>query len=313
MNFGVIGEPCVDFIIRAGKETKKCFGGILYSVLSLSVLSNKDDRIYPIMYAGYDEYDNLIKILSGFENIQPDFVLKSGQKMRTAELHYDRESYEREEIWSEPMPPVEFDVIEKVLPGLDAMLVNMISGSDITLATLERLRKNFANYIHIDIHNLVMQRESGGKISPRPADDWLKWCTGCTTVQMNETEAGIISGRSSGEYETAEKILTAEESKTEATAVTRGVSGVSLYLKKNKTVLGQTYGEISKTDIAGSERQKFQDSTGCGDVFAAAFCLKNAMKGERDYVKAARFANRIAGMKTEFTGAESIWDLRFEI
>src|SRR5437870_892206 len=158
MNFGVIGEPCIDYIHKPEHDTIKSFGGILYSVVSLAVISGKEDSIYPVMYIGSDEFDNIISFLSGFENIKADFILKGPQKTRVVDLHYDSylltnneypraeqipgvNRYDRQEFWTEPLPPVEFSHVEKALPGLDALLLNMISGVDITLDTLKKIKR----------------------------------------------------------------------------------------------------------------------------------------------------------------------------
>lgn len=326
MNFGVIGEPCIDFIQKPGyasadTEKRKYLGGIIYSVVSLAAISQNDGyspedghRIYPIMYLGFDEYENIISFLSGFKNIKPDFIIKSEQKIRVVNLQYRTpDAAEREEIWTEPMPPVDFSYIEKALPGLDALLINMISGVDINLETLGKIKKNFANYTHIDIHNIVIKREKDGRTIRQAPDFWEKWCTCCDSIQMNEPEISVLTGHPasvSTEYETADKILSAGEGPgTKVMVLTRGKTGASLFQKKEKKVMNEKYFEIDRTDVPAAERSNFSDSTGCGDVFASAFFYKNAVTGTRDYLKAFKFANRIAGMKTELTGADELYKL----
>ena len=327
MNFGVIGEPCIDYIHKPGQDTIKSFGGILYSVVSLAVIAGKEHGIYPVFCIGSDEYDNIISFLSNFENIKTDFIIKSVQQTRVVDLHYDsyllenyeypkqgqnsgEKRYDREEFWTEPLPPVEFSHIERALPGLDALLLNMISGVDITLETLRKIKRNFANYTHIDVHNIVIRREPEGRAVRQSPYNWEEWCTQCDTIQMNEPEINVMTGEKLNEYQIAERILTPGNGRgVKSLVVTRGKSGVSLYQKKEKQVLNEKFTEIDKTDVPAAERANFRDSTGCGDVFASAFFYKNAVNKCADFLKAFKFANRIAGMKTESIGVEELHKL----
>lgn len=120
MKFGVIGEPCVDYIHKGDNVSDKTFGGILYSIVSLAAIAREVDDIYPIMYAGYDEYDNIISLISRYKNIKTDLILKCEQKTRIVNLHYkssdmdisnnsvkDLKSPDRDEYWTEPTPSIE--------------------------------------------------------------------------------------------------------------------------------------------------------------------------------------------------------------
>ncbi len=126
MKFGVIGEPCIDFIHRGGKESKS-LGGILYSVVSLAVIA-PNDEIYPIMNLGADEFDNIISFLGRFRNIKTDFINKAEHKTRVVNLFYKgleaefrcpetgmSKTYDREENSTEPTLPVDYDWIKPVL------------------------------------------------------------------------------------------------------------------------------------------------------------------------------------------------------
>ena len=59
MKYLVIGEPCVDVIHKVDGELIHSYGGILYSIIALSVLAKGNDMILPLMNLGEDEYDTL--------------------------------------------------------------------------------------------------------------------------------------------------------------------------------------------------------------------------------------------------------------
>lgn len=181
----------------------------------------------------------------------------------------------------------------------------MISGIDITLDTLKKIRSDFKGYIHLDAHNIVMTTYPDGRRLQGPIDDWFEWCTNCNTLQMNETELNIMTQEKLSEEEIADEILINEVNKTNALAVTRGKGGVSLYIPNASTPLS-----IERLDIRAIENHRFKDSTGCGDVFGAGFFYKNALSAQRDYIENMKFGNRLASAKSELLGVEDMVNLQ---
>jgi sugar/nucleoside kinase (ribokinase family) len=299
LKLAVIGEPCVDYIVRGSERTDKQYGGILYSVISLAVIAGKSVSVFPVMNLGSDEYDNIVSLLKKFGNIQTDFINKSANKTRVVTLTY-RESasgYDRDENSTPPAQPIEFELIKDSLSKLDGILANMVSGVDMTLDTFKMIRENFSVYIHMDLHNLVMQTFPDGTRKRFPLKDWSKWCMVCDTIQMNEAEIAILTGDNVTEHETAEKIL---KSGCKAVVVTRGEAGASLYQLKS---------ELKRTDISAVKNENFADSTGCGDVFASSFFYNNVKNGLKDFTEALNSANKTAGKNTTLNGIKELHKL----
>lgn len=320
MKLAVIGEPCMDYIYRGSSAALKQMGGILYSVVSLAVISRKTAEIYPVMNLGEDEFENVTGFLSRFPNIKHDLISKTDHKTRVVNLFYkDKESvlnvstkktYDREENSTEPTLPVEYEQIKEDLSNFDGLLINMVSGIDLTLDTLQKIRENFSGYIHMDLHNLVMQTFPDGTRKQMPVNDWRKWVECCDTLQMNESEISVLTGDNVTEYETAEKILSS--GKVRSLVITRGRQGVSLYELKQKESAynaGEKYPELDKTDVPSVESPEFIDSTGCGDVFASAFFYRNALTQISDFSKALHFANRMASLNAALSGVEDLFKL----
>jgi hypothetical protein len=322
MKFGVIGEPCIDFIHRGGMQSKS-LGGILYSVVSLAVIAPAHE-VYSIMNLGSDEFDNILGFLSQFPNIKTDYVNKVEHKTRVVNLYYKgieaefdspetgrSKTYDREESSTEPTLPVEFEMIEPVLRELDGILINMVSGVDITLDTMKKLRKNFTGYIHADMHNIVMKTDSEGNRTRVQVPEWDQWCRLSDTLQMNESEMNAMHGEKINEYEFAERVLNDGNSNCgKALVVTRGKRGSSLFRKIEKKVMGEAYTEIDKIDLPAMESHSFADSTGCGDVFASSFFYKNVSGNGNDYAASFKFANRMASLKSTLKGVEELHKLR---
>lgn len=311
MNFLVIGEPCVDLIHKHDGEVISSYGGILYSVISLAVLAGNNDTVIPVMNLGSDEFDNISDILKKYPNINPEGIYKVDHPTRKVRLFYNMYysgHSARMETSTAPTYTLEYEKIEKFISNADSVLINMISGIDITLDTMIKIRNNFNGYIHIDIHNLVMRTNEDGTREHTNLKEWRKWCSNADTVQMNEFEVKTMSRIKKNEYEVVEEILINQENNVKGVIVTKGKIGVSGYMKKEKKFGNQTFFDLDKNDISAIENPKFKDSTGCGDVFAASFTLDYCKN--RDLLKSLHYANRISSYNTSLEGIEELHKLK---
>jgi sugar/nucleoside kinase (ribokinase family) len=311
MKYVVIGEPCVDLIHKSDGEVIRSYGGILYSTISLAVLAGKEDSVYPVMNIGDDEYDNITSILKKYENIKFDGLTKVSHPTRRVNLFYNMYNsgnQARMETSTEPTNTIGFESIEKLLPGTDAILVNMISGVDITLDTLKNIRKNFDGFMHIDIHNLVMKTNPDGTREHTNLPDWREWCSNTDTVQMNEFEIITLSRTIKNEYEVAEEVLINIKNNVIAIVITRGKNGVSGFTKQEKSFGGEVYYDLDRDDVSAIESPHFVDSTGCGDVFAASFTLD--FSKNKNFKKSLHFASRIASFNTSLAGIDELYKLK---
>lgn len=310
----------MDYIHRPGVPAEKRLGGILYSVVSLAVISGPQNEVYPIMNLGEDEYDNINNFLSDFPNIKTDYINKTIHATRIVNLYYKDKTvqfknpetgmlktYDREENSTKPTLPVDYSLAEKALPLLDGLLVNLVSGVDLKFETLKDIRESFKGYIHMDMHNLCMTTHEDGTRTQGPVKHWLDWCRLTSTLQMNESELHVMPGEKMHEYETAEKILADGSVKT--LIVTRGKLGVSMYSRKETTAAGEKYFELDKADLPAIETPHFIDSTGCGDVFAAAFFYNNCVNKLNDFHASLNFANKAASKSSTLFGVEELGSL----
>jgi sugar/nucleoside kinase (ribokinase family) len=311
MNYLVIGEPCVDMIHKTGGEVIHSYGGILYSIISLSVLAGKEDFVYPVMNLGSDEYDNITNILKKYPKIKQDGIYKVSRPTRKVNLYYDLYNSgksARMETSTEPTYTLDYKSIEKFIPVADAILVNMISGVDITLDTLKNIRKNFKGFMHIDIHNLVMKTNPDGTREHTNLEEWREWCSNTDTVQMNEFEITTLSKTKKKEYEIIEEILINTKNDVQGIIVTRGKEGVGGFTKEEKSFASETFYDLDKYDVSAIENPHFVDSTGCGDVFAASFMLDFSKNG--NFRKSLHYSTRIASFNTSIEGIDELYKLK---
>lgn len=311
MNYLVIGEPCVDIIHKANGEITNSYGGILYSLISMAVLSKPTDNVIPVMNIGEDEFENIMNILKKYPNIKTYGVNKVKHPTRKVFLHYNlynQDKSARVEISSEPTYTLDYIQCENLFTMADAILVNMISGTDITIETLKKIRKNFSGFLHIDIHNVVMLTKPDGSRVHTNIDNWFEWCTNSDTVQMNEFEIATLSREKLSEYKIAEEILFNKKYDVKGLIVTRGIDGVTGFTRKEKQYGSEKFYDLDHTDIAAIENPHFVDSTGCGDVFASSFTLDYSVNN--DFKKSIHYANRMASLNSSLAGIDELYKLK---
>jgi len=303
MNYLVVGEPCVDLIHKENGEIVHSYGGVLYSIISLAVLSGNNDSVYPLMNLGEDEFENITNILKLYPKIKLDGVNKvehPTKKVHLYILNYRSGKKAKIEHSQADTYTLTYESIEKFLPNADAMLINMISGVDITLDTLKKIRTNFKGFIHMDLHNLVMKTNAEGFREHTNLENWREWCTQTDTIQMNEYEIGVLSREKRNDYEIAEEILINLNTSMSGVIVTKGKLGVSGFTRKEKTYGDEKYFDLDRFDVQAIENPHFVDTTGCGDVFAASFTVN--FSKTKDLKKGLHYATRIASYKTSVSG-----------
>ena len=176
----------------------------------------------------------------------------------------------------------------------------MASGFDITLETLDFVRMHVRDQripLHFDFHSLTLGIDRDHTRFRRPLTDWRRWCFMMDSVQLNEDEA---AGLGSERYDEPTLINHLMPLMVNALLITRGERGASLIRQEHK--------RFDRHDIEGVQAEAPLDTTGCGDVFGAAFVYRYVES--RDYVKAAEFANKIAAIKTGFRGIDGLDDIR---
>jgi len=307
MNYLIIGEPCVDVIHKANGQTLHSYGGILYSVISMAVLSNGNDNIIPVMNLGEDEFENITGIFKKFPNIKTYGVNKVKHPTRKVNLHYNlynSDKSARVEVSTEPTYTLDYVQCENFLKMADAILINMISGVDITLDTLKSIRKNFDGFIHIDVHNIVMKTEENGNRVHGHVDNWYEWCTNSDTVQMNEFEIAVLSREKLSEHKIAEEILFNKSHDTKGLIITRGIHGITGFTKKEKSFGNEKFSDLEHHNLEAIENPHFKDSTGCGDVFASSFTLDYSKTN--DFIKSIHYATRMASFNAALDGIDEL-------
>ena len=300
MKIAVIGHICRDIIhppqgLPESTTGTEQWGGIYYSVLTLAALLGEGDMIIPIFGVGKTDYADLLERLAAHKNINTKGIYALPGLTNAVHLFYDGTSSSRTECSAHISPPIPFGMMKPFL-DVDGILVNMISGFDISLETLDQIRMEVRNDgipIHFDFHSLTLGVDKESKRFRRPVTDWRRWCFMLNSIQLSEAEAlGLTSER----YEEASFINQLMPLMVNNLLITRGARGVTLIHQKQK--------KLARQDFAGIPLSSHPDPTGCGDVFGAAFLVQ--LLRSKEPVVAAEFANRVAALNATLRSADEI-------
>jgi sugar/nucleoside kinase (ribokinase family) len=294
VKIAVVGHLCLDIIRHSdGKETKS-YGGIFYSVGALANLLKPGDVISPVFGVGKNDYDSLVSHIENWKNVDTSGIYRMNGHTNQVTLTYEP-SGQRIECSKHISEPIPFKKIEPVL-STDMILINMISGFDITLETLDEIRMKTREDripIYLDIHCLVCGVNPDYTRFYRPLDMWRRWLFMLHGVQMNEKEATCITNEIKDEIVLARQILALD---TKVLHITRSSRGSTIFVDDHK--------QVKRYDIPAFDPEKAVDTTGCGDVYAAAYCTGYLKL--MDIEKATQFANMIASYNARFPGAKGL-------
>jgi sugar/nucleoside kinase (ribokinase family) len=291
----VLGTITRDTVIYPDARKIESFGGVLYNILALSYLGKKNVEIHPVCNLGYDAYDSVLRVLKECKNVRTEGIKKVKVKNNHNFLIYDIKG-NREEISKNSVPELTFSQVKRFLDS-DVLLVNFISGKDLDLKTLKKLRRSATGLIFMDVHSFILGRRKNGKRFVKVPKNWSNWIGCADVVQCNLFEFSKLSKR---EFSSAAQI------KNYARSIL--LLGPRVFLVTN----GKENGHVFQPGRKGLKFnrsvvpriRKVKDLTGCGDVFSAGFLI--SYLGSKNPVSSANFANSVATYKCGFSGIEKL-------
>ena len=174
-----------------------------------------------------------------------------------------------------------------MVPDLDALYLNFISGFELCLGTAQALRQGFRGPIYADLHSLFLGMQHDGIRVLQPLADAATWFGCFDVVQLNEDEMQQLSP---DPLSLAAQALGAGVS---LLVVTLGPKGAAYVAAPGFDGLagraGAAVGNVSSSGLRPpSDRPRpavrtaldpgpavdTLDPTGCGDVFGAAACAR---------------------------------------
>jgi hypothetical protein len=294
MKFLLIGHFCFDVHHPPDGSEQVRYGGIYHALATMSEIMEKGDTAFPVFGLGKSDYDGVVEALSGLPNVSTEGIFKLPGATNRVHFFASPE-HPTVECSKDLAPPIPYEKIRRHL-SMNGVLVNMASGTDITLETLDHIRMTIRSHnipLHFDFHNLTLGIGEEHRRYRRPLDRWRRWAFMVDTVQLNEEEVAGLTPDGMDEEQTVAHLLTLG---TKGVVITRGAAGATVFVSEHKHVV--------RTDIPGINiNGRKADTTGSGDFFGAAFHYHHTKTS--DLRGSAEFANRVAASRIGLSGGGS--------
>lgn len=282
MKLLVLGHLCIDCAHPAGEPSRERWGGIANTIAAIGALAGKDHTVLPVCGVGAEDEKRFLAWLGRFPAVDPSGVYTFNGPTNRIDV-YEKGEGLRVACTKDIAPPIPFERIRKFLSA-DGVLINMVSGSDISLETLDQIRMEIRAReipIHLDYHNLTTGIGKERDRFRRPLAEWRRWAFMLTTVQLSEEEASGLTVDRLTEVQLTGHLLTLGIT---GVLITRGARGVSVFANEHKKVV--------RFDIEGIPAEGAGDRAGLGDVFGGAFMCRYVPTA--DLRASAEFANLTA-------------------
>ena len=292
---GVIGTFIRDTIVTLDGRRVESIGGLYHTLAYLASLVPQETVVKPLCHIGADFYERVAGTLAQFGTHVRFDLMQIAARPNTAVTLIYRSAESRDEITTEPMPAIAANEIEAVA-DVDAILVNLISGPDVELEALQRLKARAKTpLLYLDLHSLTLGIDAQGKRYYRAVPEWQSWMRAVDILQVNELEAATLADfrgvPSDGDLIKFGEKIVAEY--VRACHITLGSRGSLLFHRTSNAVQHEHF--MPKKDL------HTVDIIGCGDAFGAAFM--GHFLNSADYPAATRFANDVAGLNCTFMGS----------
>jgi sugar/nucleoside kinase (ribokinase family) len=297
MKLLIIGPSVVDKIkiaCRTGRYKNNVTvkpGGIFYTVISLiSFLRDKDELF---LCTAIDKESK--KLFSPvYDKISKDYIYESELIPRVHLTISDSE--EREEKYENITENLFVDLSS--LNKFDGILINMITGFDLTLEQVQMIRKNFKGKIYFDVHTFSRGLDENFKRSFRKIKDFQKWAECVDFIQANEMELKTLSEQAD-ESEIINELFSFG---IEQLIITKAEKGAVIFYKEENKINSVYINAIQVETI---------NKVGCGDVFGAVY-FYNYIRN-KNIVSALELANTAAGITLEYSELHDYLNLNKDV
>ncbi len=292
--FGLIGTITYDVISHEAGAGFRGIGGVLHQA---AVLCGLKEEVFL--------YTNLGQELSGaFNN-----TTKNWRTLHTEGIHcvpgpgnrvflrYPRRG-ERIEVLESVVPPLNPEKILNDMKNLSFLVLVMNSGFDLEKNDWQKIKKEAACPIWLDIHSLLLEKKLNRSRKYVPLPDWREWTQGACYLQANSAEAASMLGHPGRELPETDMIRFGKM------ALDLGVHAVFVTMGEEGALV-MTRDRARKIAVRG--RATFVDSTGCGDVFCAGTVAKLAENG--DPFQAAQYGLQLASAAASIAGINATYEL----
>ncbi len=274
---GVIGSFVWDVI--HGRDPRDApveeWGGITYALGALDAALPDDWEFVPIVKVGYDLAPRARDFMRDLRRAAPDSPpIEVPHENNRVTIHY--QSAERRcEHMGGGVPGWSWLGLKPLLSDIDALYINLISGFELDLETVQLIRSHFKGPIYCDMHSIFLARQPDGLRTLQPLQNPAAWFRCFDIVQVNEDEMSMMAA------DPLALAAMATGSGVKVLAVTLGSRGAVYFAEPgfekladlDRDRLGPSSGAIRTELIAAAPTRDLGggDPTGCGDVWGATY------------------------------------------
>jgi hypothetical protein len=308
MRVGVIGSFVWDVIYGRdpGLRPVQEWGGITYALSAFDAALPDSWQIVPLAKVGADLWPRAREFVSSLRRVAPDAMpIQVAAANNRVRLEYSTDEL-RSEVLQGRVPAWEWAGLQPLLRNLDALYVNLISGFELDLETMQMVRRHFRGPIYCDLHSLLLGIEPDGTRFPQPLAEPEAWFACADMIQVNEMEMSMMAP------DPMALSAAAMRAGVRSLLVTLGKRGVVYVLSPGFQSLGDLArapdavpGPV-RTGLVAADPAPVSpgDPTGCGDVLGATH-FSRLLAGDT-FAVALRAGIRAAARNVGFRGASGL-------
>lgn len=297
IDVGVLGSINRDTIEHADGRRETGLGGVAFTAAALAHLAAGKVRTWLFARVAADLRPRLERALAGAPGLSFDGLLEAPSKGYRCHIRYAADG-SKTEVLSGAVPPLTAADLATWLPRLRGLLVNFITGFELSLDELRRIRAALRGPLLMDVHSLTLGRDSDGRRYPRPLENWQEWIAQADVVQLNEAEATCLGGPADAAL-LADWAASLLDLGPQVAVITRGDEGsVASYRAADGSV------HCLSSPAQQPPVDAVIDPTGCGDVFLAG--LGFGLLSGADPPAAVALATRAAARNCILTGIDDL-------
>jgi sugar/nucleoside kinase (ribokinase family) len=259
----VAGTVNLDSIVTADGARRESLGGILYNCVVLGhLLEGTGIRVRLCARLGAEHREEALRLLADVPAVDPSGLIADAGGTNVSHLDYSQ-GPERIEWVEFRVPPL----VPKDLAGIEsarAILVNMISGRDLTPVTVRVFRECSSALFLLDVQALVRSAEKPRRT--RAVSGWQEWCPLFDVVRGNELEIKYLCDSPDSLDEALRRILEAGAGEVLATRGAAGSLRATLAEERLRT-----------EEVPAVRCERPLDPTGCGDAYLAGVCAARVL------------------------------------
>ncbi len=297
----IIGTVNYDRILLPHGASTQGLGGILYNVFSLAPHLTDDESIMPIARMGAERQREVERFASPYPGLDLSHMIWGSEGTNETVLTYISAD-EREESLIERVPPLDWNDIAPAVQA-DWIMVNLISGKELTPELMNRLVSETNGKVILDLQSLTLTFGEKSERNYRNIPSWRDWLTGLTVVKGNEEEIRWMLGEGDRRNESPieELLIQLLDAGPGVAIVTRGTEGHVIGWRARRLLRWASVPAIPLDPGA------VVDTTGSGDAFTSGYLL-GMFRGETPF-KSSLLAASLAASACMCAGLAPLGDL----